>query len=219
MVARLVGQVALLSILLLGMLAGFSRTPNHLSADTDLSGNWGFMFGARFAPDLALSIDCIASVVQKSSHLTAEMSCESSEYVTFVGVLNAADGSVDLAGQMLDIPFTAQGSVGYNGTHLGGTWNAVGTTNPLNGTFEGSRGLNGRGQVTCPPPLPVVYTQPIATASSLDAVLILQYAAGLVQSLPCLYLADVNVDGAVTATDAFLVLEYTAGIIEEFPPP
>ncbi len=49
--------------------------------------------------------------------------------------------------------------------------------------------------------------------NSIDAVLILQFAAGLTESLPCLYLADVNGDGDVNSIDAALILQYVAGLI------
>jgi TolB protein len=54
-------------------------------------------------------------------------------------------------------------------------------------------------------------------ANSLDAALVLQYAAGLVESLPCLATADVNGDGRVDAIDAALILQYTAGLLDELP--
>ena len=48
--------------------------------------------------------------------------------------------------------------------------------------------------------------------SSVDAALILQFAAGLVSSLHCQDLADVNADGSSNAIDAALVLQYAAGL-------
>ena len=51
-------------------------------------------------------------------------------------------------------------------------------------------------------------------ANSLDAAIVLQYAAGLVDSLPCLALADVNGDGRVDAIDAALILQYDAGLLD-----
>jgi Tol biopolymer transport system component len=56
------------------------------------------------------------------------------------------------------------------------------------------------------------------TANSLDALLILQYIADLVPSLPNLAKADTNQDGSVTAVDAFLLLQYQAGLIACLPP-
>jgi pimeloyl-ACP methyl ester carboxylesterase/photosystem II stability/assembly factor-like uncharacterized protein len=57
------------------------------------------------------------------------------------------------------------------------------------------------------------------TVSSIDALLVLQYAAGLIGSLRCQGNADVNSDGSVTAIDAALILQYDAGIIRQFQPP
>ena len=49
--------------------------------------------------------------------------------------------------------------------------------------------------------------------SSIDASLMLQLSAGLVQHLSCEDAADVNHDGRVNALDAALVLQYVAGLI------
>ncbi len=51
------------------------------------------------------------------------------------------------------------------------------------------------------------------TVNSIDALVILQYVAGLVQSLPCLNLADANHSGSVDSIDAALILQYGAGLI------
>ena len=49
--------------------------------------------------------------------------------------------------------------------------------------------------------------------SSMDALLILQFHAGLLSGLPCLVAADVNKDGHVNSIDAFFVIKYHAGPI------
>ena len=54
--------------------------------------------------------------------------------------------------------------------------------------------------------------------SSIDAALILQAEAGLIDSLPCEQTADVNGDGATNSLDAALILQYVAGIIATLPP-
>jgi alpha-tubulin suppressor-like RCC1 family protein len=50
--------------------------------------------------------------------------------------------------------------------------------------------------------------------SSVDAALILQFTAGLLDDLPCN--GDANADGRVDAIDAALVLQFTAGLLETF---
>jgi TolB protein len=52
-------------------------------------------------------------------------------------------------------------------------------------------------------------------ANSLDAAIVLQYSADLIDGLPCLEAADVNGDGRVDAIDAALVLQYDAGLLDE----
>jgi exo-beta-1,3-glucanase (GH17 family) len=54
--------------------------------------------------------------------------------------------------------------------------------------------------------------------TSVDAVWILQFAAGLLTSLPCQEEADTNLDGAVTSLDAVLVLQFVAGRLPNLPP-
>ncbi len=51
----------------------------------------------------------------------------------------------------------------------------------------------------------------------LDASLVLQYNAKLINSLENTAAADVNMDGSVTALDASLILQYNAKLITEFP--
>ena len=50
-------------------------------------------------------------------------------------------------------------------------------------------------------------------ADSVDALLILRYALGIVETLPSFENADVTGDGVVDSTDSLLVLRYALGII------
>ena len=56
------------------------------------------------------------------------------------------------------------------------------------------------------------------SVDSRDAALILQYDAGLLDSLPCPQAADADDSGSADATDAFLVLQLEAGLIDELRP-
>ena len=51
-----------------------------------------------------------------------------------------------------------------------------------------------------------------------DAALILQFAAGLIDAMPCGGSADVNEDGRTDPIDASLILQFAAGLIAELPP-
>ena len=53
--------------------------------------------------------------------------------------------------------------------------------------------------------------------NSVDALLILQYSAGLIDSLLCPQNADVNHDGSINAIDAALILQYVAGLLPSLP--
>ncbi len=50
-----------------------------------------------------------------------------------------------------------------------------------------------------------------------DAQVILQDSAGLIQGVPCPENADVNHSGSITVVDAQLILQFDAGIIDGFP--
>jgi hypothetical protein len=54
--------------------------------------------------------------------------------------------------------------------------------------------------------------------NSIDANIVLQSAARLIQRPPCATAADTNRDGSVQPTDATLILQYTAGLLDELPP-
>lgn len=49
--------------------------------------------------------------------------------------------------------------------------------------------------------------------TSIDALFMLQYAAGLSETLLCQFNADMNRDGAITSLDAALVLQIVAGVV------
>ncbi len=53
---------------------------------------------------------------------------------------------------------------------------------------------------------------------SIDAALVLQLSAGLVNSLSCQQNADANGDGAINSIDAALILQFGAGLIDQLPP-
>jgi hypothetical protein len=57
------------------------------------------------------------------------------------------------------------------------------------------------------------------SVNAVDAALVLQYAAGLIGSEPCLAAAEVSSDGILNAVDAALILQYVAGLIPGLPVP
>ena len=207
MIARLVILATLFALVVpAGILVA---NPVQTHGDTDLSGDWVFLFGPVVGPGKTPFADflCIASLVQDGSIVTGSMSCGGDVFLSLMGSVSD-DGSITITTNFSGTPTVLTGALGEYG--FGGTYSPSTHVYP---TFLGTRGSFGRGVTSCPRTL-----GDTRLASSLDAAVILQYTAGLTQ-LPCRYLADANVDGAVTATDAFLVLEYTAGIIDQFTPP
>lgn len=57
-----------------------------------------------------------------------------------------------------------------------------------------------------------------SAVNSIDAVLVLQFDAGLLSSLPCPDDADVNRDGRVNSLDAALMLQFDAALVDSLPP-
>jgi hypothetical protein len=53
--------------------------------------------------------------------------------------------------------------------------------------------------------------------NSIDALLILQITAGLIQALPYLVNGDANEDGIVSAIDATVTLQFGAGLVDRLP--
>ena len=54
---------------------------------------------------------------------------------------------------------------------------------------------------------------------SIDAALVLQLEAGLIEGLACGDQADVNQDGVTNSVDAVIILQFIAGLIDHLPVP
>jgi hypothetical protein len=54
--------------------------------------------------------------------------------------------------------------------------------------------------------------------NAIDAALVLQLVADIVDSLSCEANADANGDGSINAIDAALILQFTAGLVDQLPP-
>ena len=76
------------------------------------------------------------------------------------------------------------------------------------------------GRIACSPPSPAPQQEPLVgdadcngVVNSRDALLVLQFEAGLIDSLPCMELADVNEDGRIDSIDAGLIKQIDAGLL------
>jgi Tol biopolymer transport system component len=69
-----------------------------------------------------------------------------------------------------------------------------------------------------PQPYPTGDADCSRAADAIDATRVLQLAAGLVDTLPCLLQGDANADLQVNAVDALLILQYVVGLLDQLPP-
>ncbi len=102
----------------------------------------------------------------------------------------------------------------FDGESIGGGWTLriadrasadVGTLNGWSLILNSAGGLIG--DTTCD-----------GRVNSIDAALVLQLSAGLIDSLACQENADTNGDTFVNSIDAALILQYDAGLIDHLPP-
>ncbi len=73
-----------------------------------------------------------------------------------------------------------------------------------------------------PTPTPAVIIGDVdcsRAVNSLDAILILQFGAGLITGLLCVEGGDANLDGRINVLDATLILQLEGGLISSLPPP
>lgn len=90
---------------------------------------------------------------------------------------------------------------------------------------DGQLGDGGKCETPCEVPVDVVSLGGTVNGdvncdevvNSIDAALILQLGAGLLDSLPCGSAADTNHDGQVNAIDAALILQVSAGLLPSLP--
>jgi len=98
-------------------------------------------------------------------------------------------------------------------THLVGAFAAIAMT-----VLSVSTAKSGDIVIETPEPPPLRDANCDHATTSIDAALVLQYSAGLLDDfLPCLHVTDMNTDCFINALDAALVLQTTAGLLPELP--
>ena len=93
-------------------------------------------------------------------------------------------------------------------------WYRIAASNAA-GTSDYSNVVSGT--ATALPTPPIGDADCNGSVDSIDAALVLQFDAGLVDILTftCLLIADVNEDGTVNALDAVLILQFVAGLLDD----
>lgn len=194
-------QTALLAALLLGL--GLLTAPRAEAAPPDVSGDWDFTLNVTI-PGFESSTYCATYVWQDGEALDVAMACPELGDVLGAGAFEGTideGGNFSISGILHLIPNTdIYGTLSEDGNSLEGGWNF--------GVWEGSRSdVSHWGDVDCDD-----------EANSMDALVVLQYEAGLPFSRPaCLPFADGDVDGDVDATDAEVILQDEAALLDRLP--
>jgi len=92
-------------------------------------------------------------------------------------------------------------------------WYRIAATNTV-GTSGYSNVVSGTATALPQPPLGDASCD--GNVTSVDAALVLQFDAGVLDDLICASFADVNGSGSVNAIDASLILQFDAGLIDAF---
>jgi hypothetical protein len=192
-----------------------------------LSGEW----------NLQLEGDAIAAcelqIEQNGTELSGTWSCAIFGDGSYTGVVVEELGQTafTLEGELQGVAFEAEGTVDPDGNGANGTW--LSAELDLDGFFFATRKvpLSTPTQPSGPTstPAPPTATSPVPpgvigdancnnNADAIDASLILQLSAALLDELACEGNADVNGDGRVDAIDATLVLQFVAGLLDSLPP-
>lgn len=115
-----------------------------------------------------------------------------------------ANALFDAASFTLVMPLAAVGgddSFDF-GISVGSSFSGPSDCAPNAGFISSPKGATTLGDASCD-----------SEVDAIDATLILQFSAGLLDSLPCSASGDVNGDGELTSVDAVLVLQFTAGLL------
>ena len=200
--ARVIGALAVaLPALAAAFVFAFLRTQAGTPA-IDISGDCNLLLEGN------LIASCELQIEQSGDQLSGTWSCSTFGDGTYTGVLieDVGETSFELDGQIEGYPFAAEGTVAPDASSATGTWSSdLG----FSGTFLAHRK---------PAATPVGDANCSDEVDSIDAALILQLNAGLLDDLACEGSADVNGDGRVDSIDALLVLQFVAGLLDTLPP-
>ncbi len=183
-----------------------------LAAATLLLANSGLLSAGATAPAAPTNLQ--AMVVHDALKITLLWDDNSDDEEQFV--LERSSISPDGPWGVAALPPADSTSYHDGGLGDGVTyWYRVAATN-ADGTSDYSNVASGTASALPSPPAGDADCS--GTVNSVDAALVLQFDAGLVDILvfTCLLVADVNEDGTVNALDATLILQFSAGLIPAF---
>jgi hypothetical protein len=186
----------------------------------DIRGAWSISLDVTDGVGAGLQTGCSVVFEQTGTDVTAVGTCT----VPLLGdVPGSCTGTLDPADLTLSLTclvpsfgtIFVDATVSTDGNTATGTWTA---SNGSSGDYSAERhaepGVATPTSTTPTPPLPPLGDANCdGGANSVDAALVLQFDAGLIDSLACESAADVNGDGSVNSVDAALILQLDAGLL------
>ena len=198
---------------LAGLRAGpFAPTPSSAADTTIDAGDLWFCDSSLTSQVCETTInvgDTVTWDFVAGTHTTTE--CDGDCWTGPVSAASALWHSGNLsAGQMFQRTFDAPGTFNYqcniHPTQMRGRIIVSGGAQTPTATRTATPPGGLVGDVNCS-----------SSVDSIDAALVLQLGAGLVNSLSCQQNADANGDGSINSIDAALILQFGAGLISQFP--
>jgi hypothetical protein len=150
------------------------------------------------------SSDCRAHIVQSGLQLASTVNCGGGLTGALIGAFDPNAGQISLHGTLGSFgSFEMRLNVGVGGNAFHGVWR-IASTNGAAGIMSGQRSTKDCGDVNDD-----------GEVDSVDATLILQRGAGLIDQLLNAPSGDLNADGSVNSIDATIVLQYGAGLVSQ----
>lgn len=157
-------------------------------------------WSAPLAFGVATPSDQCASASTISVDMSVSLTCSFAEQSEFAG--NLVSVTLACTGESFDATLEIDGA-GFTGVDPGlGPPTLIGASVRCSGPA-----------LLIGPPTPIGDADCSFEVTSIDAALVLQYDAGLLEMLDCLAGADVNRDGNVNSIDAVLILQDVAGLL------
>lgn len=167
----------------------------------DLTGSWDLVLEPLDRGEAtAFGDTCAADIEQSLDELTVSLDCEALGTATLSGTINPVTRELNARSPEGSSGGRFFGAATPLGGGILGFWSSH--DGEMASSLTATRISGPAGDVNCD-----------ARVNSIDATLVLQFDAGLLESLPCPQFGDLNRNQATNSLDAALILQTTAGLI------